>query len=144
MIQAAAVSTPQTGFFATIKSLFVSGAPGAGTRVRREPDAGERAAVQAIRDRVGRLIDTECSYSDEELVGYMVGNVFEPLQAMMRKVADQWSEPHLGRLALILQEVSRELASFDDKLTGREDFLAGMYGLDELHYNLGVLARGQV
>lgn len=141
MIQAAAVSTPQSGFFATLKSLFVSGAPGAGTRVRREPDAGEQATLQAIRDRVGQLIDTECSYSDEELTATMVGNVLKPLQAMMRKVADQWGEPHLGWLTMILDECCGAMASLDEKLVDRADFLDL---INDTHSDLGVLARGLV
>lgn len=138
MIQAAAVSTPQAGIFATLKSILFSGGSGAGTRIRRQPDEAERATLQAIRDRVGRLIDTECSYSDEELVACMVGNVIEPLQAMVRKVADQWGEPHLGRLTMILEECCGATGSLDEYLIDRADFLNC---IDDTHYDLGVLAR---
>lgn len=139
MIQATAVSTAQPGLIATIKSLFFSGAPDAGTRMRREPDLGERATLQAIRDRVGRLIDTECSYSDEELVAYMVGNVIEPIQWMVRKVSDEWAEPHLGRLTIVLEECCGATGSFEEKLIDRVDFLSS---ITDTHYDLGVMARG--
>jgi len=141
MIQAAAVSTPQAGIFTILKSILFSGGSGASTRIRRQPDAGERAALQAIRDRLGRLDDTECSYSDEELVAYMVGNVIEPLQAMVRKVADQWEEPHLGRLTMILDECCATTGSLDELLIDRADFLESISGW---HYDLGLLARGIV
>lgn len=138
MIQATAVSTAQTGFIATLKSLLASSRP---QPARRAPDEAERARLLAIRRTVANVEEGHATFSDEELVGYVDRMILEPLRDMMRIAATQWADPHLERLAYLLRESDGALASFDEELIDREDFLGGLWGLDELHHALGCLAR---
>lgn len=142
MIQATVAHTRPMGLIATLKSLLFSSAPAGGAPVRRAMNEAERELLLALRERVWGLMDTHEIYTDAELVSFVIGNVIEPLQKLMRKVAASWGEPHLGRLGSLLEEACGGLASFDEKLIDRSDYLEGMCGLDELANDLGVLARG--
>ena len=141
MIQATVAQSRPSGLLATLKSLLFSGGPITAARQRRAMTQDERQFLLNLRERAWGLMDTHELYTDEELVGFMVGNMIEPLQHLMRKVAASWGEAHLGRLANLLEDACAGLASFDEKLVDRSDFLEGLYGLDELANDLGVLAR---
>jgi hypothetical protein len=141
MIQAAAVSTLEPSLFATIILRLFSGREPQLAK-RRAPSDAERALLLAIRQRVAAIEEGHEAYNDPELIGYVDHNILEPLRAMMRTAATQWAEPHLERLADLLRESDCALASFDEALVDRGDFLEGLWGLDELHYALSNLTRG--
>lgn len=138
MIQADAVSTPEPGFFATLKSILFSGAPGAGTRVRRAPDIDERATLRGIAIKVENVIDGHGPVGDAELVRYLDHDVLEPVRELIRGGAMDWAEPQRGMLAEALYEADGNVWSLFEYLIDRNDLIDA---LDEFATALRQIAR---
>lgn len=133
MIQAAAVSTPPRGLFATLKSLFVSSVP-----VRRAPTVAERADLRGIAMKVATVVDGHGPTGDGELVRYLDREVLEPVRNLIRSGARTWGEPHLGMLSQALYGADGCVGSLHEGLIGRGDMIEA---LDDFEHALRLVAR---
>lgn len=138
MIQADAVSTPEPGFFATLKSILFSGGSFTAPPPRRAPDVDERATLRGIALKLARAIEGHGPTGDGELVRYLDRNVLEPVRDLIRGGAASWAEPQRGMLAQALIEADSWLSSFDEALIDRADMIDG---LDEFEHALRLIAR---
>lgn len=138
MIQAAAVSTPEPGLLATLKSLLFSGGSLLAPPPRRAPTIDERATLRGIAIKVANVIDGHGPTSDGELVRYLDREVLEPVRNLIRGGAASWAEPHRSMLGQALYEADGSVWSLEEDLIDRADLIDA---LDEYAHALRLIAR---